>query len=190
MTELLTKIVRCGLIWVSALGVLAGALQAQEGEERSQHVDNVLLTFQLIQADGFTDVDPEISDVVGEISKIFNFQGYRLLSTSVFNVGLMPSNSGRTASGSGLQRIYPSGSEAALTLQAEVTSQRATGNVRAKVTLTDETRRHSTGNYAERIPLLEITVTFRDGQMAVLGSAPRTADGPVLILVVTPRIDP
>ncbi|MDE2875991.1 MAG: hypothetical protein OXQ93_11175 [Gemmatimonadota bacterium] len=190
MTELLTKIVRCGLIGVLALAALAGTANAQESEGRSPHVHNVLLTFQLIQADGFTDVDPEISDVVSEIRKIFNFQGYRLLSTSVFNVGLMPNSSGRSASGSGLQRIYPSGSETPLTLQAEVSSQRATGTVRAKVTLTDETRRHSTGNYAERIPLLEITVTFRDGQMAVLGSAPRTADGPVLILVVTPRIDP
>ncbi|MXW18694.1 MAG: hypothetical protein F4139_16185 [Gemmatimonadetes bacterium] len=190
MTELVKKSIRCGLIGSLALGALAGAVHAQEGEGRAQHIQNVLLTFRLIQADGFTDVDPEISDVVEEIREIFNFQGYRLLSTSVFNVGLIPSSSGRSATGSGLQRIYPSGSETALTLQAEVTSQRATGTVRAKVTLTDATRRHSQGGYSEPLPLLEITVTFRDGQTAVLGSAPRTADGPVLILVVTPKIDP
>ena len=190
MTEMVTRSIRCGLIGALALGVLSGVASAQEGNERPQHIHNVLLTFQLIQADGFTDVDPEISDVVGEIRKIFNFQGYRLLSTSVFNVGLMPSTSGRSASGSGLQRIYARGSETALTLKAEVSSQRATGTVRAKVTLTDETRRQSGGSFSERLPLLEITVTFRDGQMAVLGSAPRSADGPVLILIVTPRIDP
>ena len=42
----------------------------------------------------------------------------------------------------------------------------------------------------EQLPLLEASVTMRDGQSVVLGSARRTPDEPVLILVVTPRIDP
>ena len=190
MTEMVTRSIRFGLIGALALGALSDVANAQEGNERPQHIRNVLLTFHLVQADGFTDEDPEISDVVSELRKIFNFQGYRLLSTSVFNVGLMPSTSERSASGEGLQRIYPSGSKTALTIKADVSSQRATGTVRAKVTLTDQTTRTTGGLRSERLPLLELTVTFRDGQMAVLGSAPRSADGPVLILIVTPRIDP
>lgn len=188
MTEVLTRIFRCGLIGVLALGVHAGAASAQEGEEVAQHIDNVLLTFHLVQADGFTDEDPEISDVVSELRKIFNFKGYRLLSTSIFNVGLIPNSSGSGANGEGLQRIHPSGFEKGMTIEADVSSRRSTGTVRATVTLKDRITQHFVMN--ETLPLLKTTVTFRDGQTAVLGSAPLTADGPVLILVVTPRIDP
>jgi len=187
MTEFLTRIIRCGLIGVLALAVLAGAASAQEGEEVAEHIQNVLLTFHLVQADGFTDEDPEISDVVSELREIFNFQGYRLLSTSVFNVGLIPNSSGSRATGEGVQRIYPKGSETGMTIRAEVTSRRSTGAVRATVSLTDQIT-HGWG--PDQLPLLETTVTFRDGQRAVLGSGPATAEGAVLILIVTPRIDP
>ena len=187
MTEMVTRSIRCGLIGVLALGMLAGVAKAQEGEEAAQHIQNVLLTFHLVQADGYTDEDPEISDVVSELRKIFNFQGYRLLSTSVFNVGLIPSSGGSRATGEGLQRIYPKDFEKGMMIKAEVSSRRSTGAVRATVTLTDQIRQSFALN--AELPLLETTVTFRDGQTAVLGSAP-TADGPALILVVTPRIDP
>jgi len=173
---------------------LAGVANAQEGEASAPDVHNVLLTFHLVQADGFTDEDPEISEVVSELRKLFNFQGYRLLSTSVFNVGLTPSSTGNTASGSGLQRIFPGDSETPLTIMAEVRAVRATGRVRAKVTLTDATTRLRKsgffGNDHERLPLLETSVTIRDGQRVVVGTPRRSADEPVLFLVVTPRIDP
>ena len=71
-----------------ALGALAGAAHAQEGEATAPEIHNVLLTFHLVQADGFTDEDPEISHVVSELRKLFNFEGYRLLSTSIFNIGV------------------------------------------------------------------------------------------------------
>ena len=188
MTEMVKRSIRCGLIGALALGALAGVANAQEGEDVAQHIQNVLLTFHLVQADGFTDEDPEISDVVSELREIFNFQGYRLLSTSVFNVGLIPNTSGSRATGEGLQRIYPIGFEKGMTIKANVSSRRSTGTVRATVTLTDQIRQ----SYArgEELPLLETTVTFRDGQRAVLGSGPGNAEGAVLILIVTPRIDP
>ena len=104
----------------------------------------MLLTFHLIQADGFTDEDPEISDIVGELRNLLGFKGYRLLSTSIFNIGLVRSSSERTyVSGDGSQRIYPTRFKGtALAIKAEVSSLRAPpGTVRATVTLTDETTR-------------------------------------------------
>ena len=178
--------VQWALVGASALGVLAGVANAQESEKAAD-IHNVLLTFHLVEADGFTDQDPEISDVVSELRKLFNFQGYRLLSTSVFNVGLV--RDGSYLTGEGSQRIGQSQTEAPLTILADVSSRRSTGTVRAKVTLTDQPARVF-GSIVEQFPLLEASVTIRDGQRVVLGSARRTADEPVLILIVTPRIDP
>lgn len=194
MIEMVTKSVRCGLIGALALGALAGVAKAQDVEVTAPDIENVLLTFHLVEADGFTGEDPEISDVVGELRNVLGFKGYRLLSTSIFNIGLVHSSQGTYVSGDGLQRIYPTGSEDALTIKASVSSRRAPqGTVRATVTLTDETTRPTQSGLFrsnERFPLLEASVTIRDNQRVVLGSARRTADEPVLILIVTPRIDP
>ena len=189
MTEMVKRSIRCGLIVALALGALSGVANAQEGEEAGEDIRNVLLTFHLVQADGFTDQDPEISDIVSELKKIFNFQGYRLLSTSVFNVGLVRSNAGTYLNGDGSQRIFPGDTETPLTIKAEISSRRSTGTVRVKVTLTDVTTR-MTAFTSERLPLLEASGTIRDGQRMVLGSAPGKAGEPVLFLIVTPRIDP
>jgi len=192
MFELVQRSTRCALIVALALGSSVGIASAQESEVSGQDVSNALLTFHLIEADGFADEDSEISDVVTELRKLFNFQGYRLLSTSVFNVGMMAGSSGRSTSGFGSQRIIPGDSATPLTVSATLSSRTSTGVVRAHVTLTDQTTR-PTGEFRfgnERMPLLEATVTMRDGQRVVLGSARRAAEEPVLILVVTPRIDP
>lgn len=190
MYDSVKKKTRSAPIAALTLVALAGVANAQEGEKAAD-IHNVLLTFHLVQADGFTDQDPEISDVVDELRKLFNFQGYRLLSTSVFNVGLVRDSRGIYVTGDGSQRIYPSDSETPLTIKAEIGSRRSTGTVRAKVTLTDViTRKIGYSTSTERLPLLEASVTIRDGQRVVLGSARRTAEEPVLILVVTPRVDP
>ena len=194
MCEKMKRSIRCAVIGALALGALSGVAHAQEGEEAPEDIHNVLLTFHLVQADGFTDEDPEISDVVSELRKLFNFRGYRLLSTSVFNVGLARRNmNSAVATGDGLQRIVPGDSETPLTIKAEISSRRSTGSVRAKVTLTDVTTRQvvfGDGASSQRLPLLEASVTIRDGQRVVLGSARRSAEDPVLILIVTPRVDP
>ena len=184
------KRIRSAPVAALALMALAGVANAQEGEKAAD-IHNVLLTFHLVQADGFTDQDPEISEVVSELRKIFNFKGYRLLSTSVFNVGLVLNSRGTYVTGQGSQRIYPSDSKTPLTIKADVTSRRSTGTVRARVVLTDViTREIGASTRTEQLPLLEASVTIRDGQRVVLGSARRTAEEPVLILVVTPRVDP
>ncbi|MYA43282.1 MAG: hypothetical protein F4Z31_16245 [Gemmatimonadetes bacterium] len=192
MYELVQRSTRCALIVALALGGLVGVAGARESEAPAQDISNVLLTFHLIEADGFADEDPEISDVVTELRKLFNFGGYRLLSTSVFNVGLMVESSGRSTTGNGSQRIIPSDSTTPLTISAVVSSRRSTGSVRARVTLTDETTRPTEGILfaSEERPLLEASVTMRDGQRVVLGSLRRTVEEPVLILVVTPRMVP
>lgn len=188
MHEMMKRSVRCALMVAFALGALSQAANAQEGD-RAEDIRNVLLTFHLIQADGFTGDEPEISDVVSELRKLFNFEGYRLLSTSVFNVGLVPNSSGTHLRGDGSQRIVPSDSRLPLTIMAEVSSQRSTGIVRTTVTLTDATSRSFSSSH-EHLPLLEASVTMRDGQRVMLGTARRSAGEPVLILVVTTRIDP
>ena len=193
MYDNVKRSIRCALIGAVALGALAGVASAQEGEASAPDIHNVLLTFHLVQADGFTDEDPEISEVVSELRKIFNFKGYRLLSTSVFNIGLVRSSRGAYVIGDGLQRIFLTGSDAALTIKAEVSSRLAPpGTVRAKVTLTDATTRPTERSTSrqERLPLLEASATIRDSKTMVVGSPRRTADGPVLFLIVTPRIDP
>ena len=187
------------LIMTLALVSLPGIASAQEREDAAETVRNVQLIFQLVEADGFTDDDPEISDVVSELRKLFNFRGYRLLSTSVLNVGLART-SNLTFGGNGSQRIFAADSETPLAIHAEVTAARYETNVRAKVTLTEGTsgspsyegaweREGGVFFMASSGPLLEASVTIRDGQRVVLGSARRSAGEPVLILIVTPRID-
>ena len=192
MYETVKRGVRCAVIAALAIAVPAGVAHAQEGEADAQDVHNVLLTFHLVEADGFTDQDPEISDVVDELMNIFNFQGYRLLSTSVFNVGLTRLRpTVPDATGVGSQRIFPGDSETQLTIMASVSARRSTGTVRARVTLTDAITRPRvlTIGIEEQLPLLEASVTMRDGQRVMLGTARRSAGEPVLILVVTTRID-
>ena len=176
---------------------LPGTASAQEREDAVETVRNVQLVFHLVEADGFTDDDPEISDVVSELKRLFNFQGYRLLSTSILNVGLARTSNVRVG-GTGSQRIVAGDSATPLTIHAEISARRATRNVRAKVTLAGETS--GTSRLQEREggvfrmevlgPLLEASVTIRDGQRVVLGSARRSAEDPVLILIVTPSLDP
>jgi len=189
---------RCALILTPALGLPAGVANAQEREDAVETVQNVQLVFHLVEADGFTDDDPEISDVVSELRRLFNFQGYRLLSTSVLNVGLART-SNVMVGGSGSQRIVADDAETRLAIHADVSARRLTRNVRAKVTLTEATSGNSTFREPDERevfvlellePLLEASVTIRDGQRVVLGSARRSAEDPVLILIVTPSLDP
>ncbi len=180
MIEYVKRSIRYALIMPLAFGLHPGVASAQEREDAAETVQNVQLIFHLVEADGFTDDDPEISDVVAELRKLFNFQGYRLLSTSILNIGLART-SNVTVGGTGSQRIFADDSETPLAIQAEVSARRSARTVRAKVTLTDVFSRWS---------LLEASVTIRDGQRVVLGSTRRSAEEPVLILIVTPRIDP
>ena len=197
MIEYVKRSIRYALIMPLAFGLHPGVASAQEREDAAETVQNVQLIFHLVEADGFTDDDPEISDVVSELRKLFNFQGYRLLSTSMLNVGLARI-SNVSVGGSGSQRIFADDSETPLAIHAEVTARRSERTVRAKVTLTEgasgssryEGREGGVVLMGLSGPLLEASVTIRDGQRVVLGSARRSAGEPVLILIVRPRMDP
>ena len=189
MMEMVKKSFRCGLVVALALMAQSGVANAQEGDEAAQDIHNVLLTFHLVEADGFTDDDPEISEVVTELRKIFNFRGYRLISKSLFNVGMYMSGSDTDPlRGSGSQRIVVENSDVVLEVTATLRAAERSRLVRGTVKLTDITGFVSFER-RDLHPLLEITVNMRDGQKVVLGSAPRTAGEPLLILVVTAMID-
>ena len=47
---------------------------------------SVILTFQVIEADGFTESDPAIADVRETLQELFRFRGYRLAADAVIRV--------------------------------------------------------------------------------------------------------
>lgn len=190
MMELMKRSVRCALVLPLLLGPLAGVASAQD-EDASGVFRQLQLIFHLVQADGFTEQDPEIADVVTELRKLFNFKGYRLLSTSVQNIVLERVYSGRL-DGSGTQRIVVGESGEPWALSVDVTARPPSPTMRVAVSLTSvvawSIREHATRDPVETY--LEASVTVRDGQKVVLGSTRPSAEEPALILVVTPRFDP
>ena len=64
MIEYVKRSIRYALIMPLAFGLHPGVASAQEREDAAETVQNVQLIFHLVEADGFTDDDPEISDVV------------------------------------------------------------------------------------------------------------------------------
>lgn len=56
--------------------VIANVLKEYDG---SAEALDVVLNFQVIQADGFTDKDPAIADVEGTLREMFKYRGYKLI---------------------------------------------------------------------------------------------------------------
>lgn len=187
MIEIVKRSVGYGMAFALILGLAVAGADAQESEDAGDDIQNVLLTFHLIEADGYTGQDPAISDIVAELRKLLNFKGYRLLSESVFNVGLTLQPAMRITTpltGSGSQVIVQ-GDSTGIEIRVAVTAARGSETARAAVSLRDvsvDDRQFRT--------LLDATVNMRDGQRVVLGSALRSPGEPVLILIVTARIDP
>lgn len=195
MNGLVRKSIRCVPIVPLVLGPVSGAAIAQEREAgEALHIEDfryVQLLFHLVQADGFTERDPEIADVVAELRKDFNFRGYRLLSTSIQNVVLERRVHPHRLDGSGTQRIV-AGDSVPWELSVDVTAQPSSPTIRVAVSLNSvvpwEIREYSRTDPVERY--LKASMTIRDGQKVVLGSTRLSAEEPVLILVVTPRFGP
>jgi len=164
---------------------------AQEGESPEEY-RYVQLLFHLVQADGFTEQDPEIADVVAELRKDFNFRGYRLLSTSIQNIVLERRVHGRRLDGSGTQRIVAGDLEEPWQLSVEVSAALSSPTIRVAVSLTNvvpwNIREHARVDPVETY--LATSMTIRDGQKVVLGSTRPSAEEPMLFLVVTPRFEP
>ena len=184
--------IRCALMVPLVLGPPSGAAMAQEGGS-SEEFRDVRLLFHLVQADGFTDEDPEIADVVAEMRKQFNFRGYRLLSTLVQNIVLERPPGSSRLEGSGTQRIAVGDSAGVvLALGVEAGARRGSPTVRIEVSLTSvvpwNIRNHARTDPVERY--LQASVTIRDGQKVVLGSTQVSAEEPRLFLVLTPSFVP
>ncbi len=192
MIEMIGRSLRYALIPALMLGPLSGVASAQEAEA-TEDFRQVRFRFYLVQADGFTEQDPEIADVVNELEKLFNFQGYRLLTTPVLNIVLENRTTLRRLDGHGTQRIVVGDSEVPWELSVDVrAAPAASPTIRVEVSLTSIVPWNIREN-ARRDPVevyLEAAVTIRDGQTVVLGSTRTSAEEPVLILVLTPEFDP
>ena len=143
-----------------------------------QAPDNVRLVFQLVEADGFQDRDPEIADVVEELRELFRFEGYRLVSAGLVN-----------ATPRGYASTLLTGGEMG-TYQVEVNLEPVVEAVEDgpdrvspdRVRIGVALNREGDGN------AMNATVTVRDGQTLVLGST-RTRAGAALILVMRTTFD-
>ena len=191
MIERVRSSVLAALIVPLVLGPLSSVASAQEREPTADF-QQVRFRFHLVQADGFTEQDPEIADVVNELKKLFNFRGYRLVSTPVVNIVLEDRFGYDRWDGSGTQRIVVGDSEVPWELSVDVRAPLSSPTIRVDVSLTSIVPWRVREN-ARRDPVevyLEASVTIRDGQTVVLGSTRTSAEEPVLILVLTPEFDP
>ena len=192
MYDNVKKSIRCALIGAFVLLVpVAGVANAQEGHT-AEEFRHVKLIFHLVQADGFTEQDPEIADVVAELRKNFNFRGYRLLSTSIQNIVLERRVHGHRLDGSGTQRIVAGDSEEPWELSVEVSAAPSSPTLRVAVSLTNVVpwRIRESARVDPAETYLEASMTMRAGQKVVLGSTRPSAEEPMLFLVLTPEFDP
>lgn len=167
---------------VGALLFLAGPFDAAHAQREGSK--NVRLVFQLIEANGFTDVDPAIGDVVEELQKLFRFNGYRLSTTSVLN-GVVGEHVNIVS-----QRLMV-GERGKLQLEAWLYSLPDPAAIRVIVNLRDA--RYESTYQGSRVPLpeiLDVSVNIRNGQTIILGSARPTASSEALILVMRAEFDP
>ena len=124
---------------------------------------DVRLHFQLIQADGYTDSDPRISQVEAELRRIFRFGGYRLAGEAMVSA---------TSASDIDQRLRGPGGTYIITAEVRRLSQ---GVVRLDDVMLWRSE-------SERI--LQTSVNIRPGQTLVLGSSPQGDAGATLLLTV------
>ena len=160
--------------WMLALPLLflASGAMAQQNVQRSRPPSaNVRLTFHLIEANGFAQDDAQIRPIVTELRKLFRFQGYRLLSTSMLQGSASPHSSVSQQVADDENRRYEINSD--LEYDGDV--------VRVGVRLL---------LLPEETVLINASVSLQDGKTVVLGSARVNGETGALILAVTPTINP
>ena len=156
------------LLLVGSLLFAHEAAAQNEGQQRPAPT-NARFVFQLVEANGFEDSDPEIEDVVSELRELFRFDGYRLVDTALLN----------TASRGGAQALarLAGGGHGDFQVSVYVTETESPETVRVGVELAS----------AQEGSTMEATVNVRDGQTLVLGST-RTSSGAALILIMRTTI--
>ena len=157
-----TRITRISLAGCLTLLV---ALAAAPNEAAAQdNPRNARFIFQLVEANGFEDTDPEIQDVVSELRELFRFDGYRLVDTALLNTS--------TIGGGGHARMG-GGDHGPFQIETWVERTDDPNLLRVAVGL------HSDEDGTP----MEATVNVRDEQTLVLGST-RTMSGAALILIM------
>lgn len=134
----------------------------------------VVLRFQVIEADGFTETDPAIGDVRQVLQELFRFRGYRLAAETVIRVG-----------GGGFQQQM-AGNDGVFHIAAGNVFQLEDGGTgTARPTSTPQIAIRELSLWVgDGVRVLETSLTVPIGQTVVVGSAKPAGDGPVLILVV------
>lgn len=152
-----------------ALTVTGPAARVRQVEEVLQAYDrpqpNVSLRFQLIEADGFDEVDPAIADVTEVLRPLFRFDGYRLVGETVVQARPHSNLSQRLVVGERPYQILGSVGNVVV------------GDDRAAVELIVDLMLGATS-------LVQTALTLPGGQTAVVGSARAQGNGRTLILVV------
>ncbi|HEX7051980.1 MAG TPA: hypothetical protein VF188_17360 [Longimicrobiales bacterium] len=146
--------------------------------DRPRGQPSVRLRFQLIEADGFDDVDPAIAEVEGALRELFRFDGYRLLAEAVV--------SGARRYGEFQQHVTVDGEQYAISGQvwaihdaADASDAAEAGTVRLDINLRNLTR-HET--------VLEAEVEIPTDQTVVLGNGQTSGRDGTLILAVRPEV--
>ena len=158
------------------LSAVMNAITVRETSDNLDQIERVLaehdverpdvrLHFQLIQADGYADDDPRISEVEAELRRIFRFVGYRLAGEAMVSA----------TSASDLQQRF-SGTEDTYMITAE--AQRLSPGV---IRLEEVTLWGPVAGRQE--PILQTSINIRPGQTLVLGSSPQ-GGGATLLLTV------
>ena len=165
-----------------------GAITVRETPENLDRIARVLaehdvprpdvrLHFQLIEADGFTDVDPRIADVTDELRRVFQFRGYRLVSEAVL------------VTSSESEIVQSMAVPESVRLGPRYESFELSGDVR---------RLGASAVQLENIHLialpigaqiLQTTVNVQPGQTIVLGSSPTPGTGATGALLLTVRAE-
>ena len=125
----------------------------------------VRLHFQVIEADGAAESDPEIREIERQLRELFRFQGYKLIAQAI--IGATENSRVTQEFGSREEPYY---------IGVDIRSVRGTpdsGTVRLEVQFSTE------GGGS-----LETTVNARAGQTVVLGNAQLRRGGGTLILAV------
>jgi len=139
-------------------------------------LENVRLTIQLIQANGFEDPDPAIGDVVEQLAELFRFEGYRLMAEATLVTELpVDGYPGTNLSQRIASRQFGDTPSDVFLLEVVVEPTREPGVPRFRLSLYDEAGGHL-------LDVLSVAFTARDGQTVVVGSSKYDPSKPTLIV--------
>lgn len=158
------------LMWAAA------PLSAQRIQDNATGIpESVLLRFQIIHADGFTETDPAIADVSEALRELFRFRGYRLAAESVVRVTAGAEFRQTTADADGVEYMIEG--------NAGMRGDNRSDSVRLSVQLW----RTVPGPAGSSAQMIQTMLTVPVGQTVVVGSARTSPDVPTVILVVRPE---